>query len=80
MPVIENWIKDPLQIINNIFGKNYNILSILIVLKIMFTFYPSASDPLNFETKVTEYFEEKLKSEKFYSSVSFFCLVFLLEL
>lgn len=44
MPVFEDWLNDPLSIINNIF----------------------ASDPLNFDNKVQEYFQNKLKSEKNY--------------
>lgn len=47
MPVFENWLKNPTQIIDNIFESN----------------------PLKFETKVNEYFEEKLKSEKNYNSI-----------
>jgi len=47
MPVFEDWLKDPLSIINNIF----------------------ASDPVNFDSKVQEYFENKLKSEKNYISI-----------
>jgi len=47
MPVFEDWLRNPLSIINNIF----------------------ASDPVNFDTKVKEYFETKLKLEKNYYSI-----------
>jgi len=47
MPVFEDWLNDPVSIINNIF----------------------ASDPVNFDQKVKEYFDGKLKSEKNYYTI-----------
>lgn len=67
MPVFEDWLKDPLRIINNIYGKYFQkkIKSFL-----NFNFALIASDSPNFDLKVNEFFETKLKSEKNYYSVS----------
>lgn len=47
MPVFEDWLNEPLSIVNNIF----------------------TSDPVNFDQKVQEYFNEKFRSEKNYNSI-----------
>lgn len=47
MPVFEDWLNEPLSIVNNIFS----------------------SDPVNFDQKVQEYFNDKFQSEKNYYSI-----------
>lgn len=70
MPVFEDWLNDPLTIVNNIFGKHHFLRIIRNEFRNLNNNIFLASDPVNFDQKVNEYFEDKLKSEKIYYSVN----------
>ena len=75
MPTFEDWLNDPVSIINNIFGKNLMFKNNIIffqkynLLIFVAFFCVKGSDKFNFDTKVQEYFQNKLSLEKNYYSV-----------
>ena len=69
MPVFEDWLKSPLSIINNLYGINQFFFVNFKITSLLYLFSKLASDPSNFEQKLQEYFDNKLKTEKSYLSV-----------